>query len=388
MVQMGTITKRTNPSGQMVYRAQIRVKKSGYPDFSESRTFSKKSLATEWIKKREAEIEQNPNILFGEKKRLYPTLKDAVKKYLEESEKMGRSKRMGLLFLSSFEIGKLRIDRIKRVDYAEHIMLRRRGIPEEGIAPIVASTALQELQYIRTVLKHAFYVWDMPVSWQELDFAVEGLGKSGMVAKSKKRDRLPTSDELQQLTNYFYRQWHNWRHVNLIPMHLIMWLAIYTTRRQDEICRMLLDDYRPDTAEWLIRDVKHPKGSKGNHKWFDVRPNALPVIDALMQPDMQKRMAKCKGIKNSLVPLDAKSISSGFTRACNVLGIEDLRFHDLRHEGATRLAEDGATIPQIQQVTLHNSWNSLQRYVNLRKRLERLDFTDAIEKAKQEFEQK
>lgn len=33
--------------------------------------------------------------------------------------------------------------------------------------------------------------------------------------------------------------------------------------------------------------------------------------------------------------------------------------------GATRLAEERMSIPQIQQYTLHDSWGSLQRYVNL-----------------------
>lgn len=383
---MGTVTKRVNPSGAVVYRAVIRIRRAGYPDFSESRTFSKKAMATEWLRRREAEIELNPEILFGAKKVLYPTLKEAVGRYLDESAEMGRSKRFGLLFLSSFPLGSIRIDRLRRSDYAEHIMLRRRGVPSDGIDPIAASTALQELQYVRTVLKHAFYVWDMPVSWQELDFAAEGLEKSGMVAKSAKRERLPTGDELQRLTTFFLRRWENWQQNNLIPMHLIMWLAIYTTRRQDELCRMLLENYRPESSEWLIKDVKHPKGSKGNHKWFDVRPAALPVIDALMQPDVRARMLGCDGDAGSLVPLNAKSISSAFTRACKVLGIEDLRFHDLRHEGATRLAEDGATPPQMQMVTLHDSWASLQRYVNLRRRPVRLEFLDAMAAARAELD--
>ena len=50
-----------------------------------------------------------------------------------------------------------------------------------------------------------------------------------------------------------------------------------------------------------------------------------------------------------------------------MLDIEDLRFHDLRHEGATRLAENGLTISQLQQ-QLHESWSSLERYVQIRRR--------------------
>ena len=58
---------------------------------------------------------------------------------------------------------------------------------------------------------------------------------------------------------------------------------------------------------------------------------------------------------------------------------------DLRHEGITRLAEDGLTIPQIQQVSLHESWESLRRYVNLSHREDRLDFVEAIKVAKKSF---
>ena len=310
-----------------------------------------------------------------------PTLAEAVQRYLAEAETTGRSKKMGLRFLSLFAIGRLPLDRLTRADYAEHVMLRRRGVPDLGVAPIAASTALQELQYIRTVLKHAFLVWGLPVGWQELDFAAEGLAKSGTVAKSARRNRLPDSGELQRLTDYFVRRWEDPRHLNSIPMHLIMWLAIYTCRREDELCRMMLADYHAETSSWLIRDVKHPQGSAGNDKWFAVTDAARPVIAALQDSEVRRRMASAKGRAGSLIPLQAKSISANFTRACKVLGIADLRFHDLRHEGATRLAEDGLTIPQIQQITLHDSWGSLQRYVNPRRRPARLDFAEAMDKS-------
>ncbi len=68
-----------------------------------------------------------------------------------------------------------------------------------------------------------------------------------------------------------------------------------------------------------------------------------------------------------LLPVNTRTVSGYFTRACHILGVGDLRFHDLRHEGASRLAEDGYTIPELQQVTLHESWSSLSIYVNLAK---------------------
>lgn len=383
MVQMATITKRRNPSGETVYRVQVRVGKKGYPAFNESRTFSKKALAVEWGKKREAEIEAGPELLFKRGKVKMMTLSEAMRKYLNETLGAGRSKKMGLRFLMEFPIGGIGIDKLKRSDFAGHVMQRRRGIPELDIAPIAASTALQELQYIRSVLKHAFYVWGLEIGWQELDFAANGLKRSNMVAKSAIRDRLPTTEELQTLTTYFLRQWQSRK--SSIPMHLIMWLAIYTSRRQDEICRLLFDDWHKNDCTRPVRDLKNPNGSTGNNKEFDILPMALPVIDELPEESVRKRMLANKGIADSLVPCNGKSVSAAWTRACKVLGIKDLRFHDLRHEAATRMAEDGFTIPQMQRVTLHDGWNSLQRYVSVRKRSTRLDFKEAMMQAQSDI---
>jgi integrase len=67
-----------------------------------------------------------------------------------------------------------------------------------------------------------------------------------------------------------------------------------------------------------------------------------------------------------IFPFSPDAVSAAFTRTCKVLGIEDLHFHDLRHEGVSRLFEMGRTIPQAASVSGHRSWSSLQRYAHLR----------------------
>lgn len=54
------------------------------------------------------------------------------------------------------------------------------------------------------------------------------------------------------------------------------------------------------------------------------------------------------------------------TRACHVLGIVDLHFHDMGHEATSRLFERGYQIHEVPQFTVHESWNELKRYTNLR----------------------
>ena len=67
-----------------------------------------------------------------------------------------------------------------------------------------------------------------------------------------------------------------------------------------------------------------------------------------------------------IFPYDPRSVGAAFTRACHVLGINDLRFHDLRHEATSRLFERGYQIHEVAQFTLHESWNELKRYTNLK----------------------
>ena len=48
------------------------------------------------------------------------------------------------------------------------------------------------------------------------------------------------------------------------------------------------------------------------------------------------------------------------------LHIEDLRFHDLRREAATRLFEAGLSIEKVALVTGHKTWEMLRRYTRLK----------------------
>jgi len=64
-------------------------------------------------------------------------------------------------------------------------------------------------------------------------------------------------------------------------------------------------------------------------------------------------------------PYSKPTIVNAWRVACSALSIPDLHFHDLRHDGVSRMFEYGYDIPQVAAVSGHKSWKNLQRYTNL-----------------------
>jgi integrase len=60
-------------------------------------------------------------------------------------------------------------------------------------------------------------------------------------------------------------------------------------------------------------------------------------------------------------------LSKHFRRICHRAKIQDLKFHDLRHEATSRFFEAGRLSDmEIMKITGHTQYSTLQRYVNLR----------------------
>ena len=128
--------------------------------------------------------------------------------------------------------------------------------------------------------------------------------------------------------------------------------AMFSGRRQDEICRIRWEDLDERRMAVLVRAMKHPRCVEDT--WCFLTPEAWVIIQR--QPRTDDR----------IFPYESKSVCSAFTRSCHLLEIPDLHFHDLRRECASWLFERGSDIPRVAGVTGHKSWSSLQIYVHLR----------------------
>ncbi|MBN8791685.1 MAG: site-specific integrase [Stenotrophomonas nitritireducens] len=220
------------------------------------------------------------------------------------------------------------------------------------IPACTAATMNVELGYLSELLKLAGPMKGLALATDPVADARPALRLLKLVGKSKRRDRRPTTEELRRLKERF--QANAWR--SEIPMADIVDFAVLTAKRESEITRLLWSDVDPGTRTALLRDAKHPRKKMGNHKRFALLGEAWNIV---------QRQPRKEG-EDRIFPYNPSSVGTAFTRACAALRIEDLHFHDLRHEATSRLFEAGYDIPEVASVTLHESWNELKRYTHLR----------------------
>jgi integrase len=169
----------------------------------------------------------------------------------------------------------------------------------------------------------------------------------GMIGGGGKRERRPTEDELHAILEHM--------EAGRGKMFAdIVRFAVLTAMRQGEITALLWADLDEAKKLVLIRDRKDPRKKQGNDQWVPLLGGAWELVQS--QPKTDAR----------IFPISGSTVSKYFTRCCTDLSINDLHFHDLRHEGTSKLFEQGYSIEQVAIVTGHKDWRHLKRYTNLR----------------------
>ena len=323
----------------MAYTAQIVIKKAGAIVHREAETFDRKQAANAWVVKREAELKR-PG---GLERKEDPALFDVIDRYIAKSKNaiLG-TKAQVLKTIKNSDLGDIKCSEITSqalVSFAKQLT--------RNVEPQTCGNYFSHLSSIFTVARPA---WGYPLARQEFEDAVTVLKKLGLIRKGIERNRRPTLEELDQLMEHFGRVRDH--RPSSIPMQKIVAFALFSTRRQEEITLLKWKDLENDRI--LIRDMKHPGDKKGNNVYCELPSQAIAVIQSMPRAAAE------------IFPYSTDAISAAFTRACHFLNIDDLRFHDLRHEGISRLFEMGRTIPQVAAVSGHRSWTSLKRYTHIR----------------------
>jgi integrase len=351
---MGTITQRKNKNGETKYTAQIRLRRAGVIVYQEAQSFDRKQIAQAWLKRRETELAAPGAIERANRKGA--TIKEMIDRYLEEYETLrplGKTKRATLKAIGETWLGDLMDAALTSQNLVEYAQWRM-GKAGGGVK---AQTIGNDLSHLGAVLSIAKPAWGYLVDPHAMSDARKVLRKLGMDGRSRERNRRPTLDELNRLMSHYTEMQE--RRKAQIDMPKVIAFAIFSTRRQEEITRIRWDDLDSERQAVLVRDMKNPGQKIGNNVWCHLPDEAWAVLQ------MMPREAP------EIFPYNCRSISASFTRACHFLLIEDLHFHDLRHDGVSRLFEMDWDIPRVSSVSGHRDWNSLRRYTHLKTRGDR-----------------
>lgn len=130
----------------------------------------------------------------------------------------------------------------------------------------------------------------------------------------------------------------------------IVKIALETAMRQGEI--MGLTWKHVDLAK---RTITLDMTKNGTRRVVPLSSAACKVLDGLPRQ-----------INGKVWKYKQEGVKDAFSRACRRAGIEDLRFHDLRHEATSRLFEKGFNPMEVSAITGHKTLQMLKRYTHLK----------------------
>lgn len=345
---MATIRPRKKRDGTVSYTAQIRIKKDGVQVYTESHTFERKKAAEVWAKRRETELSEPGAIERASRSGV--RLSEIIDQYLDEIGRvnpLGKTKEATLRAIGKTYLGQLIDSQLTSpafVDFA----LWRMSAEGGGVKPQTAGNDLAHLGAITSLAKTA---WGYDIDPTVMLQARMVLKKLGYKMKSRERSRRPSLDELDKLMTQFFRS--HLSRPSSMPMAKVVAFALFSARRQEEIIRIRWDDVDEKRQAVLVRDMKNPGDKWGNDVWCYLPDEAWRILNS-----MPRQYAE-------VFPYTVDAIQGAWMRACQFCEVHDLNFHDLRHEGVSRLFEMGWDIPRVASVSGHRNWNSMRRYTHL-----------------------
>lgn len=315
---MATIEQRANGT----WRTKIR--KKGYPSLSAS--FDTKAEAQRWASEIEGDMSRKRFVDTREAEAT--TVAEALKRYASEVSAQKKGARQELTRIkvwSESKYGSKSLAELRSSDLAEY----RDARLADGISTNTVRLSLALISHLYTVAIK--------------DWGIEGLNnpvaKLRMPKGSRERDRRPSGLELTRVLEAAGAIHHE--------MPIVIEMAIETAMRRGELLTLRREYVKGKHA--ILEDTKN-----GSRRLVPLSLRARALIESLP--------ARIDGAVFSLAP---HSVSQYFLRSCRDAKVEDLHFHDLRHEGTSRLFEKGLSIMEVASITGHKTMSMLKRYTHL-----------------------
>lgn len=325
---MGSIINRDGK-----WRAQVRRK--GHA--AKCRTFRTKAQAEAWVRQVETDIDAGgaradvPTLTVAELIAAYRKLRESARPISDSSNEHYTLKALDRA------LGDKRAARMTPDDLVSFATLRR----EEGAGPY---TINMDLSKLGTVYRYGAAALKVALP-DVVGAARPTLTYLRLIGGGGKRERRPTEDELLRIIEHM-RTGYGERYADAVAF------AAIAAMRRGEVCAIRWADIE-EKAKVIGLDRKHPQKGKVWER-VPLLGEAWNIVSR--QPRDDER----------IFPLTPGTLSKYFTWSCRALGIPDLHFHDLRHEGTSRLFEEGYAIQQVALVTGHKDWRHLKRYTNLK----------------------
>lgn len=342
---MATITERTDSTGNKSYRVEVRLK--GYP--AQRATFARKTDAKRWAQQTESAIREGRHFGTVEAKR--HTLADLIDRYIRD---VSPTKKDGAHQARQLEWWRARIgDRALAActpaliaEYRD--VLAREPIPSPAKDPDKSSperfrSTSTIVRYL-AVLSHAFTMAVKEYGWVDSNPVLK-------VTKPKEprgRIRFLDDDERER----FLAACKASPSADLYPAVI---LALSTGARQQEIMGLRWGQIDFDRRVAVLHETKN-----GERR---VLPLSAPAIEVLRT--RTKHPATDLVFPGRTNPPNPVDLRTPFSTAVRVAGIEDFRWHDLRHTAASYLAMNGANLAEIAEILGHKTLAMVKRYAHL-----------------------
>ncbi len=205
---------------------------------------------------------------------------------------------------------------------------------------VAAATVKTEIDLLAKVLDVAQKEFGIPLP------AGNPVGAIRKPKTGKGRDRRLSADDWKRLEAECQGSGNVW----LWPA---VQLAVETAMRQGELLQLEWKHVDKQARVALLLDPDRIKNS--TPRAVPLSSRAIAVFDALPRTTT-----------GSVIPQKKMTLYQAFRRACARAGITDYRWHDLRHEALSRLAERAdLSIRELAEVSGHKTLQMLMRYTHI-----------------------
>jgi integrase len=301
----------------------VQIRRSGQTC---TRSFTHKADAEAWARKTEREIDTGEiraasnllksvtvgDLLCRYRGEVLPKKKGArVEAYIVARFLRHRMSSRALSFFGSKEVSQYRDERLQEVK---------------------GSTVSRELAVLRHCFEVARREWGLPIKQNPVVDVT-------MPEAAKPRTRRATETELRALRSSCTHQ----------TLWQVITIAIETGMRRGEIVNVHWDH-----VDWELSTLHIPTTKNGHPRTIPLTETAIETLQAMPKTD------------DRVFPMSGNAVRLAWERLKKKAGIEDLRFHDLRHEAVSRFFEMGLSVPEVALISGHRDLRMLHRYTHLK----------------------